>query len=530
MTRRSYLGLFLAGLVINLAVAALEHSAGSMDADYYYAGGLRLAQGHGFSEIVLWNFLDDPQALPHPSHGYWYPLASIVAGAGMALTGSTSYPAARIGFIFIAALVAPLTAALAYRLTHRADLAVTAGALALFPTYLTAFLPSTDNYGLYMVLGAGFFLLLDRGGKVQLLMAGLCAGLMNLARSDGLLWLVAGLFFIFLAALRASQAHLRPGSDAVGLRERWGGVGLGMAAFVAGYALIMAPWFARNFVIWGTALAPGGGRALLLQNYADTFAYPASRLTLSNLLSAGWNAILDVRLSALLANANTTFTLQLSVVLLPLTVVGAWRLRRETIVQVALLIWIVLLSVMSLLFPFAGPRGSFIHAGSALYAVWWSATVAGIGALLGWADSRAWQGLVARKDLLLFSLVALNAVFSCDLVYWRVYPLDWDRTDRLYSAVETRLLADGAAHDLPVIVIDPPAYFTATGRPAVVIPDESRPGLLELTQKFNAGYLILEQGHLGSNGLQTLYDDPASDSVFEYIGQVENARIYRILR
>ena len=101
--------LLVAGLFY-LAVASLQHAPGYMDADYYYAGGLRLAQGHGFSEMVLWNYLDNPQSLPHPSHGYWFPLASMVAAAGMWLSGAQSFFGARMLFLLIAALVAPATA------------------------------------------------------------------------------------------------------------------------------------------------------------------------------------------------------------------------------------------------------------------------------------------------------------------------------------------------------------------------------------------------------------------------------------
>ena len=67
MNRQQYLILFVAGLLMASAVAWFQTVPGYMDADYYYAGGLRLVQGHGFTETFLWNFLDNPQSLPHPS-------------------------------------------------------------------------------------------------------------------------------------------------------------------------------------------------------------------------------------------------------------------------------------------------------------------------------------------------------------------------------------------------------------------------------------------------------------------------------
>jgi hypothetical protein len=527
VSRRTYFVLFAVGLAVNLLVAAFEHSAGYMDADYYYAGGIRLAQGQGFTEFAVWNYLSDPRALPAPSHGYWYPLASILAAAGMIITRSTSYASARIAFLLVAALVPPLTAAVAFRLTHRFDLSLAAGLLALLPTYFTAFIPVTDNYGLYMVLGAGFFLLTDRamtpgGSRLALVCAGLCVGLMNLARSDGLLWILAGLLFIGLRA----RAYLPSGRNDANVRAALAQVG----PFLGGYLLVMLPWFGRNYATWGSALAPGGGRALMLRTYTDTFAYPASRLSLSYLLGAGWSELILARLHALLANLDATGNLQISLVLLHFAVLGLWMLRHETIVQVGIAIWLVLLGVMSLLFPFAGPRGSFTHASSALYSLWWTGAVAGIGGVLAWAERRGWTALGQRKNLVLFGVVVLNSLFSVYLAYSRIGVLDWDRFARVYGQVEAVVAADGALPDTPIVVADPPAYFTANRRPAIVLPAEDSSAIVTLAEEFGARYLVLEGAYLRSPSLQRLYEHPTSDPTFAYIGQAEDAKIYRIGR
>ncbi|HEX9028167.1 MAG TPA: hypothetical protein VF823_03255, partial [Anaerolineales bacterium] len=121
MTLRRSLLLFLLGLGAVLAVAAFQRTPGYMDADYYYAGGLRLAQGQGLSEPFLWNYLDDPAGLPHPSHAYWMPLASFLAAAGMWASGAVGFWAGRLGFLLVAACLPPLTAGLAYALTRRSD-------------------------------------------------------------------------------------------------------------------------------------------------------------------------------------------------------------------------------------------------------------------------------------------------------------------------------------------------------------------------------------------------------------------------
>ena len=156
MTWRIYLLLTLLGLAVATVVAALQPSPGYMDADYYYAGGLQLASGHGFTEPYLWNYLDNPIGLPHPSNAYWMPFASLLAAAGAVLFGSASWITARAGFLLVAALIPPVTAALAWSYSSRRDLAITSGLLAVFPAFYLPFLPVTDTFGLYMLFGGSF--------------------------------------------------------------------------------------------------------------------------------------------------------------------------------------------------------------------------------------------------------------------------------------------------------------------------------------------------------------------------------------
>ncbi len=162
MSWRHYLLLALLGAVVLTGVAAFQSAPGYMDADYYHASGLQLAAGRGFTEPFLWNYLDDPAGLPHASHAYWMPLGSMLAAAGAALFRSLSFTTSRLGFIVVAALVPPLTAALAWSFTSRRDLSMAAGLLAVFPAFYLPFLPVTDTFGIYMLLGGSFFLLLSR--------------------------------------------------------------------------------------------------------------------------------------------------------------------------------------------------------------------------------------------------------------------------------------------------------------------------------------------------------------------------------
>jgi hypothetical protein len=154
--------LFLLGLGVAAAVAIWQQAPGYMDADYYFALGRELARGHGFWQPFLWNFLDDPTGLPHPSHGYWPPLASLLSALSLRLVGGDSFAAGRLGALVTAASLPPLTAAIGFTLEPRRSLALLAGALAAFSGFYAAFLPTTDTFGIVMLLGGATALLLVR--------------------------------------------------------------------------------------------------------------------------------------------------------------------------------------------------------------------------------------------------------------------------------------------------------------------------------------------------------------------------------
>ncbi len=106
-------------------------------------------------------------------------------------------------FYFVAALIPPITAALAWSFSSRRDLALTSGLLAVFPAFYLPFLPVTDTFGLYMLFGGLFFLVLNRKpSNPEPFLLGLLAGLMHLTRADGLLWL---LFAIIASDLCVTQ-------------------------------------------------------------------------------------------------------------------------------------------------------------------------------------------------------------------------------------------------------------------------------------------------------------------------------------
>lgn len=581
MSRRFLLLLFLLGLAVPLGIAQFQSLPGYMDSDYYFGGGVQLARGNGFTEPYLWNYLSDPRGLPTPSHAYWMPLASILAAAGMLLTGQTDFASARIGFILLAALVPPLTSLLAFRLTSNRAASLLSGLLACFPIYYAPFLPVPDNYAIYMLLGIAFFLLLSNlqsptsnlQSPITFLLLGLVSALASLARSDGLLWLGMSLLAaVWFAGKQISKSTTqtdshtstsvrlpppasRPPLSAFCLppsasRPPLSASCLPPPAFrflpsasrllppafrllppalcvLAGFFLLMSPWYARNLAVFGSFMAPGSSRALWLTSYNDTFAYPASQLTMARWLASGWDAILLARARAGGVNLLNAFAAQGGIFLFPFILAGLWILRRDLRVRFAALAWILLFAAMTLVFPFAGPRGAFFHAGAALQPMWWSLAPVGLDAAVAWARRR---GRFDDRAFAVFrgALVGIAALMTVAIFAIRVLP-NWEREDGHYAGVETLLLQQGAPSDGIVIVRNPPGYNIVTGRAAIALPTGGLASVLAVAERYDARYLVLEP--LGTTGdLRELYDHPDQFPEFIYLGEADDDRLYEIVR
>jgi len=519
MNWRHYVILFAFGLLVPFAISRFQNLPGYMDADYYFAGGAELAKGNGFTEPYLWNYLDDPQGLPHPSHTYWMPLASIVSAIGMWITGQLTYASGRFPFILLSAFVPLLTATLAFVISRNRLLAIVSGLLSIFSLYYAPFMPVPDNYAIFMLLGGTFLLLAPRRQKWILIVLGALAGFMTLARSDGLLWLgLAGLTVIW-KSLNKEDGTKNSFTKRVALI-----VPAGLLALL-GYFLVMGGWHFRNYTLFHLFLTPGGGRLLWLQNYNQTFSYPAESITREGFLAAGWNAALNVRLKTLGSNLGNVFAAQGGIFLFPFILIGLWNLRKEFRVKIGITGWLILLFVMTVIFPFAGARGSFFHAGAAFQPLWWVAAPVGLNAVIKAARRR---GLFADSAYTVFQgmLVLLAVFMTYYLVNLRVFGA-WATEDGVYAEVEQVFIENGISPQVGVIVRNPPGYYISTGRPAIALPYGDEMVIQQVAKRYGAGLLVLES--TGTfDWIQNLYDNPTDTESFDYLGEVDEAKLYRI--
>ena len=516
MSARSYLVLFTIGLVVTVGVACLQSLPGYLDSDYYYAGGLQLVRGNGFNEPYIWNYLDDPEGIPHPSHSYWFPLASILAAASMLLTGQQTYAAARVVFIAVSASIPVLTAALAFDLTRRKDLAFTSGLLAVFSIYHVPFMPVTDNFAPFMLLGGIVFLLMGRDHWAAYLGIGISAGLMNLARNDGLLWLGLSGYMVLLYVWKRDGTIL----------HRLQMVLKYASLVLLGYFLVMGPWFARNMLVFGAPIAPGGSRILWLTNYNDTFAYPAEQVNAQAWMNAGWKAALQVRLRALRLNLLNTFAAQGGILLFPFIIIGLWQARGSLRTRVAILGWSLLLFVMTVVFPFAGARGGFFHAGTAFQPLWWAVAPLGLERTVRFIRDRNMLNDLAY-GVFRGALVGICMLLTGLIIWLRILQPGWQPEEELYMRVEQFLVEKGADYDEIAIVRNPPGYYLISGRSTIVMPPGGPEATLALAARYGAAYFVLEPSGVLEQ-FRELYEDYRDYPGFEYLGEVEGARIFAL--
>ena len=518
MNWRHYALLALLGFAVPYLIAQYQTLPGYMDADYYFAGGIQLATGKGFNEPYIWNYLSNPHGLPTPSHAYWMPLASIVSAVGMWLASQTTYAAGRFPFFLLSACVPILTATLAFDLSKKRIVAMTAGLLAIFSHYYAPSMPVPDNYSIYMLCGGAFLILAPRNQKWIPFALGLIAGLMTLARSDGLLWLgLAGLTIIWKSK-NARQTFAQWFSAVI-----HGGL-----LVVLGYLVVMGPWHYRNWTLFHTFLTPGGGRLLWLQDYRETFIYPADKLTREHFLQTGWEVAIQNRLDALASNLNTAVFAQAGLFQLPFILIGLGQIRQDLRVKISVTGWLLLFLIMSAIFPFAGVRGSFYHGGAAFQPLWWAVAPLGVEALLDRVRQHGRFTDQYAPTVFHGVLILLTLAFTAYLVNVRVVSSGWAQDDVIYASVEKKFQENGISPTDVVIVRNPPGYYVRTGRSAVLLPYGDEAVVQSVADQFSAYYLVLENTK-SLGGLQALYDDPRGNPAFIYLDTVNEARLYFIV-
>ncbi|MEA5078383.1 MAG: hypothetical protein VB013_07415 [Anaerolineaceae bacterium] len=525
MKNRGAFFLFAFSLAFYIGVSLLQKTPGYMDASYYFATGTQIATGQT-NEPFLWNYLNSPETAKAPIFSYWMPLAGLLAAIPMAICGIHSFQVARVLFIILAALIPVFCFLFVKKFTENKVIHWMAAAFGLLGGYYLPYLTLTETFTPFFVLGGIFFWLTfdlvkrDTANPYwKWLLLGGIAGLMHLCRADGILWL-GGAFLVCLVG--TDWRKWRVGQ----LFSKFGLVALG-------YLLILAGWFLRNILVYHALFPIGSNLTLWMTEYNDLFVYPASILTPDRWVASGIQALLSVRSEALLTNLQSVVGIIGGIVLFPFLVAGLWKLRHEKVVQFALFMFLLLLILMSFVFPFAGSRGGFFHSVSAFQILFWAISAYGFEVSIRWiAAKRKWQ---VKKSIPLLgsTLVLVFAIISSLTLYIKIAGLTdlstgWDRPFANYQRVDAFLRQETGDAGSRVMVNDSPGYFVATGRETIQEANADIATLGDMFSKYELKYLLIGKDHLPS--LDELYQTTETFGKFKFIGKEGEYVIYAFLQ
>jgi len=464
-----------AAIALRALTALLLRVPGYMDAYYYYAGAQRIAEGYGLTEPFIWNYLNQPLTLPMPAFQYWMPLTSFLIVPFFALFG-VSFRVAQIPFIILASCLPIIAYYVSFHLAPNRRRAIIAGLLTALTPFYVKFWITTDTavpFALTASLALLAMLKAIRAGHMAkrwgwFALAGGLVGLSHLARADAPL-----LFVAFL------PAALWPGVGVTPLRARVKQLAVGFLVAGLTYAAVMSPWLWHNWQTTGSPLNGAGGDSIFLRNYDDLYRYGRT-VDWKSYLEWGWSAILQSKLEAAGKNLLTVIGVFLGFFLAPFAAWEMWARRRETLVRLVFWYLISLYAVMTLLFTFPGQRGSLLHSGAALLPFLMPLGVHGLDRAIAWIAARRENWNAERTSRVFGAGMAVIFILLGAVGYRQVG--EW-------------LDARDVPTDAPVMVVNPPAFYYYTGRYAVAIPNEPAPVVVEVCERFDVSYLVLEHNH-----------------------------------
>ena len=475
------------GVAVRLLTALPMRQPGFMDAHYYYVGALNLIEGRGFNDPYIWNYLDNPIGVPHPSHLYWMPLPSLVTWVGLALFGP-SYRAGQLGFILLSALLPLVSYAVARQVSEQRRHAVLAALVTIFSGFYLPFWVSPESATPFALTGSlallALGLALESGRVAWFALAGAAAGLAYLSRSDGLLLLVIALPMPWL--IRRGQHTLRFTFYASRL-----------SFLLVTFLIVTTPWFYRNWRVAGTPLPGSGLQTVWLRSYDDIYAY-SRELTPQTYLAWGWTNVLRSKLSAAGTNLIKVIAEDGLVFLFPLILVGLWSLRRRRLYWPFLLYAPLLWLAMTVAFTYPGVRGALLHSSAAWLPFLFPAAMIGLDRSIAWIAHRrrAWDVRQARAvfgaGVVLLAVMLSGWVYSRRVLGGNLTDPAWNRRDLVYRDVGVWLDDHAAPTDL-VMVNNPPSFYYHTGRSSVVVPAEGPETVVEICDRYGVRFVILDR-------------------------------------
>jgi 4-amino-4-deoxy-L-arabinose transferase-like glycosyltransferase len=485
------IALYLLALGVRVALFALYPDPAYPDSFYYVDVARALAAGHGLNLDFVWifaevgNHIPPNPHLPIPGNAHWLPLASFLQAPFISVLGPNTIASA-VPTLLIGSITAPLTWFIARDAGSGRAVGIGAGVLAAIPAAGAIFMSQPENFAILQPLVAATIWLTVRGlkGDARAYMgAGFLVGLASLARNDGfILGVAVGLVFVWdrLRAWRSSGA-LAP---RLPLRAAVGCFAL--------YLLVMAPWFVRQLVTFGS-ISPttSGGAALWIRTYQEWNSITADP-SLTKFLTQGPGPIIASRVGGLLSAIGNFAVIICSVVLVPFLLIGAWLRRRSIDFGPWFLYAILVFAGATFLYPLHVPGGAFIHSAVGLEAHAYILAVEGVAGGVAWISRRrrTWKASVATP--LFVGAVVAFAVATAPLFALSL-GVGWNDSRAPRVALARQMDALGVAADDRLLTIDAAGLKYFTGRPAVVTPDDPIDTIQQVAGAYDTRWLVLER-------------------------------------
>lgn len=474
MTQRERFYLLLTILILASVIGlgfAQQPSYG--DAFYYVVGARTLAEGGGFTQSFLWNYIGDPASIVVPSHTYWMPMPSLLGAIGMRLVGMT-YVAAQLPFVILLAVMGMLSAWLANALTGSRRIIWLTVIVVMFGGFYGHFWGMTSSFTPYAVLGSACLvslgLGLQRSRWYWFALAGALGALAHLTRADGVLLLLCGSGVLgWMGLTRRFSVRQTLG---------YGGI------WLASYLLCMLPWLLFNWARLGTPLPIGGTVGIWITEIDDLARYPMD-ITWRDLFSDGGYTFVQTRLEAFTHNLFIFLGIEGAVILTPFMLIGVAKHVRDRFMIPFLIYAVSLHGFMTVVFAVPGFNGSLIHSSSALWIFWVVLGWEGLDHVVAWVAQRrpTWKESQAQT---VFSIGLATLIVGMS-VFVAMLRRPLNPSSALYPYLQQTLPADAV-----VMIYDPSQLYYYTRLSGVVLPNEQPQVIQEIAQRYGVQYLVLE--------------------------------------
>jgi len=496
----------LCALALRLGALVVVDYPGIADPTHYYNLALRLLHGHGFTIDYIWQYNLPPAAITHPEE-HWMPLTAVIAAGSMALFGETAR-AALLPFAILGALL-PVIGYLAARqlnLSRGASL-FSAAALAVLPEYLLystrtdTLIPSALCMGAAVLCLTAGLRRTGAGAWAALVGCGVLGGLGYLTRSDGGLLLPMLVVVVIAYRLFARPALSVP----VLLRA--------VVLVTIPFALVVAPWIARNLSAIGMAGSPETADMFFFTDNLDHFAFGRTFTLQTMLANATPAQLIGKRLFEFAAAVKVMIT-TLDVVL-PVAVAGGLilvigardRLKLLSLAPVLILLLGILVAY-PILIPYKSQAGSFKKAALSILPL-----LIPLGA---YAFERAISEPRVRAGAMALTL-ALATVNGIDALR-----LEQALVGRYRGSIEAMVataqtLPDRTGDGVIILMTQDPFIIRYAGLQSVMYPFEPIETVIAVARRYGVDYLLFPADRYPFEALQA---DPTADSRFFAAGAV----------